>query len=64
MKAWPQNVWASRRVRPRKGIQQWGNFRQEGAQLIKLRPREERPERGAPALLDGEIWQQVPVPER
>jgi protein gp37 len=42
---------------------QMGAFRQEGDRLIKLKPREPRPARGAPAVLDGMSLQQVPVPE-
>jgi protein gp37 len=40
---------------------QLGAFRQAGDRLVKLKPREPRPERGAPALLDGIAMQQVPV---
>ena len=40
---------------------QMGAFRQDGDRLIKLRPREPRPSRGAPAVLDGVSLQQVPV---
>jgi len=39
---------------------QMGAFRQEGDRLVKLKPREPRPERGAPAQLDGASLQQVP----
>ena len=39
---------------------QLGAFRQAGDRLIKLKPREPRPERGAPAVLDGVALQQVP----
>jgi protein gp37 len=41
-------------------FKQWGAFRQQEEQLIKLRPGQPRPARDAPALLDGSVWQQVP----
>lgn len=37
-----------------------GAFRQEGDRLVKLKPREPRPRRGEPAVLDGVALQQVP----
>jgi protein gp37 len=43
-------------------FKQWGTFRQDAEQLIKLKPRDARPGRDEPALLDGVIWQQVPAP--
>lgn len=43
-------------------FKQWGNFRQQGEQLIKLRPRDPRPGRDEPVTLDGEVWQQLPEP--
>jgi protein gp37 len=42
-------------------FKQWGSFRQEADQLIKLRPRDPRPQRDEPAALDGVIWQQLPT---
>jgi protein gp37 len=42
-------------------FKQWGNFRQQDAQLIKLRPKDPRPGRDEPALLDGAGWHQVPA---
>ena len=39
---------------------QMGAFRQDGDRLIKLKPREPRPGRGEPAVLDGVALQQVP----
>jgi protein gp37 len=41
-------------------FKQWGNFRQDADQLVKLRPKDPRPGRSEPALLDGVRWQQVP----
>jgi protein gp37 len=41
-------------------FKQWGNFRQHADQLIKLRPRQPRPRKDEPALLDDVRWQQVP----
>ena len=41
-------------------FKQWGNFRQQADQLVKLRPGQARPKKNEPALLDDVIWQQVP----
>jgi len=43
---------------------QMGAFRQAGDRLIKLKPREPRPGRGEPAVLDGVALQEVPTVER
>ncbi len=41
--------------------EQMGAFRQAGDQLLELKPRDARPEKGAPAVPDGVALQQVPV---
>jgi protein gp37 len=41
-------------------FKQWGAFQQRSDQLVKLRPKDVRPKKGEPAVLDGVIWQQVP----
>lgn len=40
---------------------QMGAFRQAGDQLVQLKPKDARPAKGAPAVLDGVALQQVPV---